>query len=47
MHFLEEVLGVPGAIVWVVTSNDGLQRRRYWSLVHLHSGAGIKWDHES
>ena len=47
MHFLEKVLGVPGVIVWEATSNDGLQRRRKWSLVLLHSGAGIKWIHKT
>ncbi len=44
---LEEFLGVSGGIVWEVTSNDGLQRRRNWSLVLLLSGAGIKWNHEN
>ena len=45
--FLEKVVGVLGVIVWEGTSNDGLQRRRNWSLVLLHSGAGIKWNHKS
>ena len=45
--FLEDVIGVSGAIVWEVTRNDGLQRRRSCSLVLLRSGAGVEWNYEN
>ena len=40
--FLVDVFGVSGDIVWEVTRNDTLQRRRNWSLVLLRSGASME-----
>ena len=40
--FLVDVFVISGGIVWEVTRNDTLQRRRNWSHVLLRSGVSME-----